>query len=193
MHSVCVFCGSSPGRNGAYAEAARAVGRAIAESGLKLVYGGAMVGLMGEVADSALAAGGEVVGVIPVALVERELAHNGLTALHEVKSMHERKAMMADLSDAFLALPGGIGTLEELFEIWTWAQLGHHQKPAGVLNVERYFDPLLTFLDHQCEEGFMRREHRDMLVVESQPERLLQRFGAYEAPTVVKWIATGER
>ncbi len=193
MRSVCVFCGSSPGRNGLYAEAARTLGRTIAGNGLRLVYGGAMVGLMGEVADAALAAGGEVVGVIPVALVERELAHKGLTTLHEVKSMHERKAMMADLSDAFLALPGGIGTLEELFEIWTWAQLGHHRKPVGVLNVEGYFDPLLAFLDHQCREGFMRSEHRGMLVVESEPERLLTRFAGYEPPSVVKWINTGER
>jgi uncharacterized protein (TIGR00730 family) len=193
MRSVCVFCGSSAGRSAVYADAARIAGRAIAESGLRLIYGGAMVGLMGELADSALAAGGEVVGVIPVALVEREIAHAGLTALHHVKSMHERKAMMADMADAFLALPGGVGTLEELFEVWTWAQLGHHRKPVGILNVEGYFDALLAFLDHQCREGFMRREHRDMLVVEAEPGRILARFADYEAPSVVKWIATGER
>ncbi len=193
MRSVCVFCGSSAGRGSAYATAAQAAGRAIAEHGLRLVYGGAMVGLMGELADSALAAGGEVVGVIPLALVEREIAHTGLTEIHYVKSMHERKAMMADLSDGFLAMPGGVGTLEELFEIWTWAQLGHHRKPVGVLNTERFFDPLLAFLDRQCSEEFMRREHRDMLVVEQDAERILARFEAYHAPSVVKWIATGER
>jgi len=169
------------------------MGRAIAERGLRLVYGGADVGLMGAIADSALAAGGEVVGVIPVALVEREIAHAGLTAIHHVKSMHERKAMMADLSDAFLALPGGVGTLEELFEVWTWAQLGHHAKPVGLLNAEQYFDPLLAFIDRQCREGFMRSEHREMLVVESGPERVLQRFESYKPPSVVKWIKTGER
>jgi uncharacterized protein (TIGR00730 family) len=193
MRSVCVFCGSSAGNRGAYAAAARAVGRTIAEKGLRLVYGGAMVGLMGELADSALAAGGEVTGVIPVALVEREIAHEGLTETHHVKSMHERKAIMADLSDAFLALPGGVGTLEELFEIWTWAQLGHHRKPVGILNVEGYFDPLLAFVDRQCSEGFMRGEHREMLVVESDPERILERFSDYQAPSVAKWIKTGER
>jgi uncharacterized protein (TIGR00730 family) len=193
MRSVCVFCGSSAGRSGVYAKAARAVGRAVAVDGLRLIYGGAMVGLMGELADAALAAGGEVVGVIPVALVEREIAHAGLTEIHHVKSMHERKAMMADLADAFLALPGGVGTLEELFEIWTWAQLGHHRKPVGLLNVEGYFDPLLAFLDQQCREGFMRREHRDMLVVDDDPQRVLARFEVYEAPSVVKWIAAGER
>ncbi|MGH6925732.1 MAG: TIGR00730 family Rossman fold protein [Propylenella sp.] len=193
MRSVCVFCGSSAGNRGAYAEAARALGRTLAERSLRLVYGGAMVGLMGALADAALAAGGEVIGVIPVALVEREIAHAGLTEIHHVKSMHERKAMMADLSDAFLALPGGMGTLEELFEIWTWAQLGHHKKPVGILNVERYFDPLLAFIEQQCREGFMRREHCDMLVVESDPARILARFEDYHAPTVVKWIAGGER
>lgn len=193
MRSVCVFCGSSAGNSDTYPAAARAVGRAVAERGLRLVYGGAMVGLMGAVADSALAAGGEVIGVIPVALVERELAHEGLSEIHHVKSMHERKAMMADLSDAFLALPGGVGTLEELFEVWTWAQLGHHRKPVGMLNVARYYDPLLTFVDQQCSEGFMRREHREMLVVESDPAQILARFEGYQPPSVTKWIKTGER
>ena len=193
MQSVCVFCGSSAGARREYADAARALGRIVAEKGLKLVYGGARVGLMGEVADAALEAGGEVIGVIPVALVERELAHDGLTALHHVGSMHERKAMMADLSDAFVALPGGVGTLEELFEVWTWGQLGHHQKPVGLLNAESYFDPLLGFVDRQYREGFMRREHREMLVVDDDPHRILARFESYEAPKVVKWIKTGER
>ncbi len=174
-------------------EAARDVGRAVAERGLRLVYGGASVGLMGAIADAALAAGGEVVGVMPRALIEREIAHDGLTELREVASMHERKALMSDLSDAFLALPGGAGTLEEVFEIWTWAQLGHHRKPVGLLNAGSYFDLLIAFLDHQRREEFVRPEHRDMLVVEEQPERILDRFERYEPPVVEKWIARSER
>jgi hypothetical protein len=193
MKRICVFCGSSVGGRPGYAALARAVGSELAGRGIGVVFGGGRVGLMGALADAALAAGGEVIGVIPVALVEREIAHAGLTEIHHVKSMHERKAMMADLADAFLALPGGVGTLEELFEIWTWAQLGHHRKPVGLLNVESYFDPLLAFLDQQCREGFMRREHRDMLVVDDDPQRVLARFEAYEAPSVVKWITAGER
>lgn len=192
MRSVCVFCGSSPGKREGYGEAARAAGRTIAERGLRLVYGGAMVGLMGAVADAALAAGGEVIGVIPEALAERELAHGGLTEIHHVKSMHERKAMMAEFSDAFVALPGGVGTLEELFEVWTWAQLGYHGKPVGLLNSEGYFDPLLVFVDRQCSEGFMKRDHRDMLVVESEAGLILDRFEAYRPPLVAKWVKTDE-
>jgi uncharacterized protein (TIGR00730 family) len=193
MHSVCVFCGSNGGAGELYAEAARSFGRTLAERGLRLVYGGAAVGLMGELADAALTAGGEVVGVIPQALVEREIAHAGLTDLHPVKSMHERKALMSDLSDAFVALPGGAGTLEELFEIWTWGQLGHHEKPVGLLNVAGFFDALIAFVDHQVEERFMRVEHRNMLIVEDDPERLLARFETYRAPVVEKWIRNGER
>jgi len=193
LRSVCVFCGSNAGARSVYAEAAREVGRAVAERGLTLVYGGAAVGLMGALADSALAAGGRVVGVIPTALVEREIAHPHLTETHQVKSMHERKAKMADLSDAFLALPGGAGTLEEVFEIWTWAQLGHHKKPVGLLNVDGFFDALLAFLDHQTRERFMRPEHRDMLIVESDPGELLRRFESYTPPVIEKWIRAGER
>ena len=193
MRSICVFCGSNSGARDAYSEAARALARVIAERGLKLVYGGAGVGLMGTLADTALAAGGAVVGVIPAALVEREIAHAGLTELRQVTSMHERKALMADLSDAFVALPGGAGTLEELFEVWTWGQLGHHSKPVGLLNVEGFFDPLLAFLDRQADELFMRRAHRDMLLVDSDPARLLARFDAYAPPLVEKWIRRGER
>ena len=193
LRSVCVFCGSNSGARGIYAEAARAVGHAIARRGLNLVYGGAAVGLMGALADAALAAGGTVIGVIPKALVEREIAHSGLSEMHEVRSMHERKAMMADRSDAFLALPGGAGTLEETFEAWTWAQLGHHEKPVGLLNVDGFFDALLTFLDHQCRERFIRPEHRDMLVVASDPEELLDRFTTYRPPVVEKWIRASER
>ncbi len=193
MQTVCVFCGSNFGAREAYGEAARDVGRAIAGRGLRIVYGGASVGLMGALADAALAAGGEVVGVMPKALVEREIEHKKLTALHEVASMHERKALMADLSDAFLALPGGAGTMEELFEVWTWGQLGHHKKPVGLLNVEGYFNRLIAFLDHQEHERFMRREHRDMLIAESDPAALLDRFASYEPPAVAKWIAPKER
>lgn len=190
---MCVFCGSNFGARAAYAEAAQALGRSIAGRGLRLVYGGSKVGLMGAMADAALAAGGEVVGVIPGALIEREIAHDGLTQLRQVKSMHERKALMADLSDAFIALPGGAGTLEELFEIWTWGQLGHHKKPVGLLNVEGFFDTLLAFLDHQAGERFMRQEHRDMLQVATDPDRLLDLFERYRPPVVEKWIRGDER
>jgi uncharacterized protein (TIGR00730 family) len=193
MRSVCVFCGSNPGARSTYAEAAEALGRTLAKRKLRLIYGGAAVGLMGVLADAALAAGGEAVGVIPVALVEREIAHTGLTELHPVKTMHERKAMMADLADAFVALPGGVGTLEELLEIWTWGQLGHHTKPVGILNAGGFFDALLAFLDFQAGELFMRREHRDMLIVESDPARLLDRCESYRQPTIEKWIRRDER
>jgi uncharacterized protein (TIGR00730 family) len=193
MQSICVFCGSNFGAKDSYAEAAGALGRAIAGRRMRLVYGGAKVGLMGTVADAALAAGGAVVGVIPEALVAREIAHDGLTETHAVKSMHERKALMADLSDGFIALPGGAGTLEETFEIWTWAQLGHHRKPVGLLNVDGFYDALIAFIDHQAAELFMRREHRDMLLVETDAERLLDRCASYKAPVVEKWIRRGER
>lgn len=193
MRSVCVFCGSNSGARPAYAESAAGLGRTIAGRGLRLVYGGAKVGLMGVLADAALAAGGSVTGVIPAALIAREIAHAGLTELHTVQSMHERKQLMSDLADGFIALPGGAGTLEELFEIWTWGQLGHHRKPVGILNVEGFFDPLLAFLDRQADETFMRREHRDMMMVETDPNRLLDRFDAYDAPVVAKWIRKDER
>ncbi len=193
MRSVCVFCGSNAGARDAYTDAAREVGREVAARGMRLVYGGASVGLMGAVADAALAAGGEVIGVMPRALIEREIEHKGLTKLHEVASMHERKALMSDLSDAFLALPGGAGTLEEVFEVWTWAQLGHHRKPVGLLNAAGYFDLLIAFLDHQRREKFVRAEHRDMLIVEGDAARMLDRFENYEPPVVVKWIGAGER
>ena len=193
MRSVCVFCGSNPGARRLYSEAAEALGRTLAERKLRLVYGGAAVGLMGVLADAALAAGGEAIGVIPVALVEREIAHTGLTELHPVKTMHERKAMMADLADAFVALPGGVGTLEELLEIWTWGQLGHHKKPVGLLNAGGFFDALLAFLDFQASELFMRREHRDMLIVDADPARLLDRCESYRPPVIEKWIRRDER
>lgn len=192
MHSICVFCGSNPGARHVYAEAARALGRTLAEAGIQLVYGGAAVGLMGTLADAALAAGGTVVGVIPGVLVEREIAHAGLTEIRVVDSMHERKSVMAELSDGFIALPGGAGTLEELFEVWTWSQLGLHRKPVGLLNVEGYFDALIAFIDHQTDERFMRREHRDMLLVDGEPGLLLRRFKSYRPPLVEKWIRPSE-
>src|SRR3546814_750650 len=155
---LCVFCGSSDGARPAYRDAAHALGKALADAGIGLVYGGAAVGLMGAVADGALARGGEVMGVLPRSLADRELAHPGLTQLHVVGSMHERKAMMAKLSDGFIALPGGLGTFEELFEIWTWAQLGYHRKPVALLNVDGYYDGLLSFLDHPVREAFVDRK-----------------------------------
>jgi len=185
---ICVFCGSSAGNNPVYREAAIELGTALAKAGIGLVYGGAQVGLMGAVADAAMAAGGEVIGVIPRQLVERELAHDGLTELKEVGSMHERKAVMADLSDGFIALPGGVGTFEELFEVWTWGQLGHHQKPCALLNVGGYYDKLVTFLNHATTEGFMKQPYREMLIVASDVESVLAKVEAYEAPKVAKWM-----
>lgn len=193
LRRICVFCGSNPGRAPSYAEAARTLGRALADEGLDLVYGGASVGLMGAVADAALAAGGEVIGVLPRALAEKEIAHRGLTELRVVASMHERKAMMADLADAFVALPGGVGTLEELFEVWTWAQLGHHTKPCAIFNVAGFYDGLLAFLDGTAREGFMKQLHRDMLIVEDAVPALLGRLRTYAPPQVGKWIRPEER
>jgi uncharacterized protein (TIGR00730 family) len=190
MRRVCVFCGSSPGRKPAYLEAARAMGRALARRGIGLVYGGGHVGLMGAVADAALAAGGEVVGVIPRGLQLRELAHEGLTTLHVVGSMHERKARMAELAEGFVALPGGMGTLEELAEILTWAQLGLHARPCGLLDVAGYYDPLVAFLDRAVAEGFVRPDHRRLLVVAQDPDALLDAFAGWQPPSVEKWIDT---
>jgi uncharacterized protein (TIGR00730 family) len=185
---ICVFAGSSPGANDAYRKAAVELGEALAERDVELVYGGGCVGLMGVLADAALARGGRVTGVIPHTLMLREVGHRALTELHVVDSMHERKAMMAELSDGFIALPGGFGTLEETFEILTWAQLGLHGHPCGLLNVEGYFDSLLAFLDHSVQEAFLRDVHRAMLLVEDSPRSLLDRFAAYRAPVVAKWL-----
>ena len=176
--SVCVYCGSRPGQDAAFAQAANTVGRLIGQSGGQLVYGGGRAGLMGIVADAALAAGATVVGVIPQALMERELGHRGLTELHVVQTMHERKQMMAERSDAFLALPGGIGTLEELFEVWTWQQLGYHDKPVGLLNVAGYYDRLLGFLDETGRQGFVPTAQRELLQVDADPAALLGRLSA---------------
>lgn len=188
MKSICVYCGSNPGRQEAYSRAARDLARALVNRNLKLVYGGASVGIMGLIADTVLQLGGEAVGVIPEALVRKEVAHPNLTELHVTQSMHERKTLMAELSDGFIAMPGGIGTLEEIFEIWTWAQLGFHKKPCGLLNTEGYFDSLTTFFDHAVAEQFVKQPHRSMLLVDSAPEMLLERFASYEAPTTQKWI-----
>lgn len=193
MQSLCIFCGSSPGFSGIHADAARATGTALAEAGIALVYGGGAIGLMGIVADAAMAAGGTVTGVIPKALADREVAHRGLTRLHIVGSMHERKAMMADLSDGFIAMAGGIGTLEEVFEIWTWGQLGDHRKPIALLNVGGFYDPLIGFLDTVVDAGFFRRRHRDMLIVGDEPGALLRRMRDYAPPDPGKGIGPVDR
>lgn len=193
MRRVCVFLGSNAGHHPRYAQAAAAFGAQLASEGIGLVYGGASVGLMGLLADAALAAGGEVIGVIPQRLVDKEIAHAGLTQLHVVESMHARKALMAELADGFVALPGGIGTLEELFEVWTWAQLGSHGKPCALLDIGGYFAGLLAFVDHVVEEGFMQPAHRDMLLVAEDPAVLLARLRDYRPPTVTKWIGRSER
>ncbi len=188
MRRVCVFCGSSFGTKPDYAASAEALGRLIAQSGLGLVYGGGNVGLMGVVADAALAAGGEVIGIIPEAMMKWEVGHLDLTELRVVATMHERKAAMAELADGFIALAGGIGTMEELFEVWTWGQLGLHDKPLGFLDVAGYYGHLHAFLDHMTAEGFLKPRHRDMVMVESDPETLLTRMGAYAPPATIQVI-----
>jgi uncharacterized protein (TIGR00730 family) len=188
IRRVCVYCGANVGARPAYAEAAMRLGRLLGERGLGLVYGGGNVGLMGVLADAALLAGAEVIGVIPQALMARELGHQGCTVLRVVGTMHERKAVMAELADAFVALPGGLGTLDELFEAMTWAQLGLHQKPIGLLDVADFFGPLVAHLDRAVTEGFVRAEHRAALTVASDPEALLERFARYQAPDVGKWL-----
>jgi len=188
MKSVCVYCGSSPGRQAVYAEGARALGQALLAQGLGLVYGGASIGLMGVVADTVLAGGGRVVGVIPQALARKEVAHAGLTELIVTASMHERKTRMAELSDGFIAMPGGIGTFEELFEIWTWAQLGIHQKPVGLLNVAGYFDALLSFLDHATQEQFLKADQRQLLLADRDGPALLTRMTAARMAARKAWL-----
>jgi uncharacterized protein (TIGR00730 family) len=188
MKRICVFAGSSSGVQADYLVAASALGKLFASRGIELVYGGARVGLMGAVADAVLGEAGRVTGVIPRALVEKEVAHSGLTDLRIVSSMHQRKALMADLSDAFVALPGGWGTLDEMFEILTWAQLGLHRKPCGLLNVQGYFDRLLAFLDHTVDQGFVRREYGSLLAVSATPAALLDALQVQTPPAVEKWI-----
>jgi hypothetical protein len=188
LKRVCVYCGSSSGNDPAYTNAARALGATLAQRGLGLVYGGGRVGLMGTIADAVLAAGGEVIGIIPEALVQMEVAHHGLADLRVVKSMHERKALMVDLCDAFIALPGGYGTLDEFCEVLTWAQLGLHQKPHGILNVRGYFDGLLAFFDHAVATGFIRPAHREFIHTSADPHQLLDQLAAARPAHSSKWI-----
>ena len=187
MKRICVYCGSSQGARDDYAHSARKLAATLVRNDIELVYGGASKGIMGILADSVLAAGGRVQGVIPRALQDYEVAHEGLTELHIADSMHQRKSLMAELADGFIAMPGGYGTLEEIIEVLTWGQLQLHGKPCGLLNVGGYFDQLLAFLGHAEREGFLRAQHREMLLVEQDPEALLRRFGAYAAPDLRKW------
>ena len=192
IKSICIYCGSSPGRLDAYAAAAIAVAEALVSRNIRLVYGGASIGIMGLVADQVLKLGGQVVGVIPKGLAHKEVAHQQLTELHITQSMHERKMRMAELADGFIALPGGIGTLEEFFEIWTWAQLGIHNKPCGLLNVEGYYDSLIGFLDHVLAEQFVKKHHHELLMVDSNPDRLLERYVNFQPPVVKHWVGKNE-
>ena len=188
MKSLCVYCGSSSGITPNYADAARKLAQALVERKIALVYGGGNVGLMGIIADEVMRLGGHVTGVIPKALVRKEVGHRQISELHVVENMHERKAMMADLADGFIAMPGGIGTLEELFEVMTWAQLGFHDKPIGVLNVDGYYDALLAFLQHTVQQGFLRPQHASLLMVESDVAALLHRFETFEAEPHDKFL-----
>jgi uncharacterized protein (TIGR00730 family) len=189
VRRLCVFCGSSPGARPAYGEAAEELGRLLVDRGVGLVYGGGKVGLMGRLADAVLAEGGDPIGVLPQALVEKEIGHPGLSDLRVVDSMHERKALMADLSDGFVALPGGLGTVEELFEVYTWSQLGLHRKPCALLDVEGYYEGIASFLSRAVQERFLREDHRAMLIVERDPRALLDRLSEFEPEAVVpKWI-----
>ena len=188
LRRICVYCGSNPGRDGGYRGSAERLAGLLAARGIEVVYGGGAVGMMGALADAMLAAGGRVIGVIPQALVDREIGHRGLTELQVVGSMHERKMRMAELSDAFVALPGGIGTLEEIIEVLTWTQLGLHAKPCALLDVEGFYTPLRRFLDHAVDEGFLSPAHREMLLVSSDPEELLDAIGRWSAPVTAKWV-----
>lgn len=189
MKSICVYCGSSPGRQSIYADAADSLAESLVKRNLRLVYGGAGIGIMGRLADQVLQLGGEVIGVIPKALAHKEIAHANLTELHITQSMHERKMLMAELSDGFIALPGGIGTLEELFEIWTWAQLGFHHKPCGLLNVAGYYDALIQFLANMQQEQFVKPQQHDLLMIETDADRLLQRYERYQSPVAKQWLS----
>jgi uncharacterized protein (TIGR00730 family) len=189
VRRISVFCGSSPGARPAYAQAADELGRLLVDQGIGLVYGGGHVGLMGTLADAVLAEGGEAIGVIPEALVAKEIGHPGLSDLRVVGSMHERKALMAELADGFVALPGGLGTVEELFEVYTWAQLGLHRKPCALLDVEGYYEGIASFRSHAVEERFLGEDHRAMLIVERDPGALVERLRRFEPAAIVpKWI-----
>jgi uncharacterized protein (TIGR00730 family) len=192
MKRICVYCGSSVGNQPLYREAALAMGAVLASRKIGLVYGGGNVGLMGVIADAVLAGGGEVIGVIPQSLADREIAHSGVTDLRIVDSMHTRKALMADLSDAFIAMPGGFGTFEEIFEAVTWTQLGVHRKPCGLLNVGGFYTPLALFIDQAVSEGFIKPVHRESIVVDDSPERLVTALAAVKLPDVPKWIRRDE-
>lgn len=189
MNRLCVYCGSSTGTGDAYVAAARELGELLLRQEIGLVYGGSNLGIMGTIADTVLAGGGNVTGIIPHALHGKEIAHTGLTELHVVDSMHERKSLMVVLSDGFVALPGGFGTLEEIIEVITWGQLGFHDKPCGLINVAGYFDHLLAFLDHSATQGFLRAQHRSMLLVASTPAGLIEKFENYVPPSIEKWRA----
>ena len=191
QRSICIYCGSSPGTDPAYMESARTMGTLIASAGHRLVYGGGHVGLMGAAADAALQAGGEVIGVIPQDILDKEVGHGGVTELFTVNSMHERKMKMASLSDAFVALPGGIGTLEEIIEVLTWSQLGFHSKACGALNVNGFFDPLFALLDHMVDNRFLREEHRAQLLSADTPEDILEKVLAHQAVSIDKWMDQG--
>ncbi len=192
IENICVYCGSSPGLNPAFTRAATILGKTLAERDIGLVYGGAAVGIMGVVANAVLANGGKAIGVIPKALAVKEVAHTGLNELYVVESMHERKAMMAELSDGFIALPGGWGTLEEIFEILTWAQLGFHRKPCGLLNVEGYYDDLISFLENAFAQQFVNDLYRPILITACEPENMLDQFSVYRAPAVRKWVGEAQ-
>lgn len=192
MKTVCVFCGSGAGVREDYAKAARELGSAMASRGLRLIFGGGRVGLMGVVADAVMGAGGEAVGVMPKALLEEEVGHQRVTDLRVVGTMHERKALMAEMSDAFVALPGGYGTFEELLETLTWSQLGLHEKPCGLLNVAGFYDPLLALFDHATAEGFIRVEHRALALIEQHPERMLDLLEGYTPPSTGEWVPPEE-
>ena len=188
LSSLAVYCGSSRGFDSTYIKEARQMGLGLAEKGISLIYGGGNLGLMGAVADGCLEGGGKVIGVIPHKLIEKELAHKGLTELHTVSTMHERKMKMADLADGFVAMPGGIGTLEEIMEVFTWSQLGYHTKPCALFNILGYYDPLLTFLGTIVKQGFMRKEYLDTFIVNNDAEALLNAMQSYERKEIYKWF-----
>lgn len=193
IQALCVFCGANYGKRPSYREAALRVGEALAQRGITLVYGGGNVGLMGALADACLGARGRVVGVIPRALAEKEIAHRNISEMHVVGSMHERKALMADLADAFLTLPGGFGTWDEFCEALTWSQLGLQKKACAFLNIEGYYDALLAMAERAAEDGFIRAEHRELLLVDTEPERIIDRLQTYEVPYVPKWVDRKQR
>lgn len=188
MQRICVYCGSSSGKSTLYSAAAQQLGAELVRRNLGLVYGGASIGIMGVVADAVLAHGGEVIGVLPQGLAHKEVAHPHLSELKIVNSMHERKAMMAELSDGFIALPGGLGTLEELFEILTWAQLGIHRKPCALLNTKQYYDDLISFIEHAFAEQFIQAKYRDLLLLDEDPAQLLDKLSRYQPPVIKQWM-----